>query len=90
MSMIKVNRKRNVEGEFSFGVGLDDTNKPAKVTISGVFQCVEYIEEITELENERYVINNIKVNHEGFGSEDDKIIYTFTAGSFRVKPRKES
>jgi len=89
MSLTRVNRKRNIEGKFSFGVGLDETNKPAKVIISGVFQSAEYIEEITELENDRYIINNIKVNHESFGSEDEEIVYSFTAGNFRVKPRKE-
>lgn len=93
MSLVKINGKQTVEGKFSFSSELDDLSKPAKITISGVFQSAEYIEEITQLENERFILNNIKVKHEAFGSESDDIIYTFTAGGFRVKKldrRKQS
>jgi hypothetical protein len=87
MSLIRVNNEITVEGKFSFGVDLDDSAKPAKLVISGAFQSAEYIEDITKLENERYILQNIKVKHEGFGSEEEIIVYSFTAGSFRVKPK---
>lgn len=86
MSKIKVNKKNIVEGKFSFNAELDDSSKPAKLTISGAFQSAEYIEEITELESDRYILNNVKISNEGFGSEEAEIIYSFTAGGFRVKP----
>ena len=88
MSSIKVNDKITVEGKFSFNVVLDDSIKPAKVVISGGFQTAEYIEEITKLENDKYVLSNVKVKHEAFGSEDKDIAYEFMAGSFVVKGAK--
>lgn len=87
MSQIKVNKKKSIEGKFSFDVDVDETSKPVKVTIMGVFQSAEYIEEITELENDKYVISNIKVYRESFGSEEKDILYSFSAGGFRVKPK---
>lgn len=88
MSVIKVNNTQAVEGKFSFGVTLDDSITPPKITIEGVFQSVEYIEEILSLESERYLLSDIKVINENFGSENPVIVYAFMAGKVRVKNNK--
>jgi hypothetical protein len=85
MSDIKVNDKLTVEGKFSVATTVNNATKPPQVQINGVFQSAEYIEEITKLENDRYVIAGVKISQESFGSEEEDIFYTFTAGSVKVK-----
>lgn len=85
MSDIKVNDKLMVDGKFSVAAKLDSSVNPPVVVIGGVFQSADYIEEITKLENERYIVSGIKVSQESFGSEEEDIYYEFTAAAIKVK-----
>ena len=85
MSEIKVNDRLKVDGKFSVATTINNATKPPQIQINGVFQSAEYIEEIAKLENDRYVVTGVKVVQESFGSEEEDIYYTFTAGGVKVK-----
>lgn len=83
MSTILVNNEYPVEGEFSFSVSYDDTQRPPIRSINGVFSCkAGYLPEITSLENDRYVLTGIHVHQEDFGSEENTMLYHFEAKAF--------
>ena len=56
-----------------------------KVVIAGMFTTHDYIEELDTIESERYLIQDINVYEETFGSNDYEISYEFVAGSLTVK-----
>ena len=83
MSKVYVNGSFVVEGEFSFHVSYDTTKNPPLMQIEGAFSTASgYIPEITSLENERYILSGIHVTQESFGSEEDIMVYSFTAKAF--------
>lgn len=81
MSSILIDNE-NAEGAFSFSVTMDESVKPAVITISGVLTADKYFEEITKIENDRYILRNVHVFQESFGSDDNTYGYAFTAGSY--------
>ena len=90
MSTILVNDTYTVEGSFSFDVSTDNTRKPPVFSIVGVFTTADkYIEELHTLQNNRYRLENIKVVSESYGSEEDNVVYNFSAGSFGMNKKKE-
>lgn len=89
MSKVYVNgNDEPVEGRFEFSVSVDETQKPPMFTIEGNFVSdAGYFEEITELQNERYLLKRVHVESEMYASETDEIIYHFTAGMYRISNR---
>ncbi len=83
MSRIRVNDSFEVEGSFSFEVSVDETVQPPRFSITGVFTTGDrYMEELKTLQNERYRLEGVKVHTETFGSEEDAVVYHFTAGAY--------
>ncbi len=89
MSKVYVNGNNEpVEGRFDFSVSVDESQKPPVFTIEGNFVSgAGYFEDITELQNERYLLKRVHVESEVFGSESDEIVYHFTAGMYRMSNR---
>ena len=85
MADIIVNDTKSINGSFSVSVELDSDARPPVMIVKGSFQTGEYVEEITKLESARYIIKDVKVLFEAFGSDDDIIIYHYTAKSLIVK-----
>ena len=86
--MIIINEQYEIEGSFSFNINIDREKKPPIVSIEGILSTETYIEELKSIRNERYSLNNIEVFSEGYGSDEDDIVYRFTAGSFQRLPRE--
>ena len=74
-----------VEGEFSFDVSYDVTSNPPIISINGMFASKSgYFDSITSLENERYFLGGVTVTEESFGSEEDTMLYKFSAKTFAM------
>lgn len=85
MSKVRVNGEFTVDGEFSFSVSYDTTQNPPVVSIEGAFtSSAGYMPEIHSLENERYILTGVRVHQEGFGSEENAMVYNFAAKSFGI------
>ena len=55
------------------------------ILIEGVLATKYFEQDIEKIETRRYVIMNVDVYSEEFGSLEDEIIYRFKADAFRVK-----
>ena len=72
-----------IEGTFSFDMEYDDRQKPPIYSITGVLETADgYHNDIRSIQNHRYKLNGVKVFRESYGSEDDTILYYFTAESY--------
>lgn len=96
MAQIKINKEKFVEGKFTVKQKLVESEElvpdgsgnmvpQQKVVIVGIFSTHDYIEELDTIESERYLIQDINVYEETFGSNDYEISYEFVAGSLTVK-----
>ena len=81
MSQFKVNNKITIEGKMT----IEQANVDNVLKVSGVFASETYIDDIKQLECNRYIVTNVNVYAEVFGSEDPEIAYHFTAGSLKLK-----
>jgi hypothetical protein len=82
MADIFINEDLVVKGKMS----LNRSQTPeGAVVIQGQLSCKTYVEEITKIETLRYSITGVEVFSEAFGSEEDEIIYTFTALDLAIK-----
>lgn len=82
MKQIFINRSNVVNGYLTILRTKDEHNK---VSVEGVLKTHKYIEEIKELETERYKLSEVDVYQEGFGSDDFFILYKFTAKNLTIK-----
>lgn len=86
MATIKVNKEIFVEGKLTVERTLvKGENNSNRVIISGGFTTHDYFEEIQTLESERYLLQNVEVHKEYFGSNDYDIGYEFIAGNLTIK-----
>lgn len=81
--MIRVDGKE-IEGKFSFSVEVDRTRHPNVATISGIIQTKNHLEDIHTIANDRYVLRDVDIISESYGSEDENVVYGFTAGDYQV------
>lgn len=81
--MIRVDG-RAIMGKFSFSVEVDRTRHPNIATISGVIETKEHLEDVHTISNERYVLQDVDIISESYGSEDENVVYGFTAGDYHV------
>lgn len=84
MASIQINDKHIVEGGFTFSVGYDMASKPPIVKISGVLVVGgdKYLSDIQKIESEDYVLEDVQVYSEEYGSDTDEIAYSFIAKSY--------
>lgn len=88
MALIRVNgNEENLLGAVSFDrqIAYDEVGEPTGMVISGLLATHEYIEEIYEIESERYLLTDVSVYKESFGSNEYMILYYFTAKDLTVK-----
>ena len=88
MALIRVNgNEENLLGAVSFDrqIAYDEAGEPTGMIISGLLATHEYIEEIYEIESERYLLEDVSVYKESFGSNEYMILYYFTAKDLTVK-----
>ena len=88
MALIRVNgNEENLLGAVSFDrqMAYDEVGEPTGMVISGLLATHEYIEEIYEIESERYLLTDVSVYKESFGSNEYMILYYFTAKDLTVK-----
>lgn len=81
--MISVDGKK-IDGTFSFSVDVDRNVRPNVVTISGAIQTKEHLEGINTVANGRYVLRDVDIISESYGSEDESVVYGFTAKDYEV------
>lgn len=79
-----------VNGHVTFEIkkAIDEVNNEYYI-ISGQLAIHEYIEDIYKIETDRYILNNVEVIQETFGSNDYNILYGFIleeATDITVKP----
>lgn len=89
MSKVKINNSITVDGKFTIEVFADKNSKPTTIYKRGIFETNKYIEEISSLENERYLITGIDVYKEIYGSEDDVISYEFSFSSMVIQSNEK-
>lgn len=85
MAKIKINNKHNIEGKVSLVNTKDDSSSPIIVSYSGVLSARVYIEDLNRIETDKFIIDGVNVYYESLGSEEDDILYEFTAKSMKIK-----
>lgn len=90
MAVIKVNNddKVNIYGRLSVDreAVYNEEGEYTGMQITGMLAVHEYIEEITEIETERFLLKNVNVYKESFGSNEYLILYYFIAEDMDIKP----
>lgn len=81
MSQFKVNNKIIVEGKMT----VEQAAVDSVLKVSGVFASETYIDDIKQLECERYIVTGVNVYAEVFGSEEPEIAYHFIASALKLK-----
>lgn len=90
MAQIKIttgNRKTiNVKGNLTFTTELlrNEVNEEY-ILVRGQMVTHKYIEDIFKIETHRYLLSDIKVYRETFGSDDFSILYEFEAKDYTIK-----
>ena len=90
MAQIKIttgNRKTiNVKGNLTFTTELlrNEVNEEY-ILVRGQMVTHKYIEDIFKIETHRYLLSDIKVYRETFGSDDFNILYEFEAKDYTIK-----
>ena len=82
MSQLLINKSIKAEGAFSFSAVLNESVKPPMILYNGILQMDKYVDDISYIENERYLIKGVHIITEEFGSEDDSYGSTFTFKKF--------
>lgn len=90
MAQIKIttsDRKTlNVKGRLTFTTELlKDETGMEYIRVEGQMVTHKYIEDIFKIETHRYLLSNIEVYKETFGSDDFNILYEFTAKDYTIK-----
>ena len=89
MALIRVNKEdKNLFGALTFdreAVMDPDTGKIIGTSINGILAIHDYIDDIYEIESERYLLKNVSVYKESFGSNEYMILYHFIAEDLKIK-----
>ena len=90
MAQIKIttsDRKTlNVKGRLTFTTELfKDETGMEYIRVEGQMVTHKYIEDIFKIETHRYLLSDIEVYKETFGSDDFNILYEFIAKDYTIK-----
>lgn len=89
MALIRVNKEdRNLFGALTFdreAIVDPDTGKIIGTSINGILAIHDYIDDIYEIESERYLLRDVSVYKESFGSNEYMILYHFIAEDLKIK-----
>lgn len=89
MATIKINNTTEIKGRVSFEHSIyfdKEANEWKDGGISGTLITHKYVDDISSIETDRYIIDGCTVHTESFGSDDFNIVYQFIADSCTVKP----
>lgn len=84
MSKLIINDQLVIEGKASVERAMVD----GSLQIAGLLSAEDYIEEIHEIESMRFKLEGVDVAQESFGTEENTIVYTFTAKKMTVFVRE--
>lgn len=85
MTIKQSGSSREINGKLSLTGRYDRTVKPERFVITGLIETTEYLDGVyEEVRAGRLIIQNLRIESESFGSEDDNIVFEFTAGSYQV------
>lgn len=81
MSILKIRsgsseEAREFEGEMSFSIEKVEDNN---IVLTGTMLIKDYLEQIHSIESSRYLVQDIEILREDFGTNDSNILYTFSA-----------
>ena len=87
MAKIKITNGDNdtlkVNGRMTFKVSkVVDENGDESMVCFGQLTTQKYFEEITKIETDRFVLNNVEVTEETFGTNDFNILYEFQVNNY--------
>lgn len=89
MAMIKIRNAKHeykVQGNFNFSAKKEILkNGDEVIVLRGQLVTHKYIDDIKELESQRYLLKNVEVIEENFGTNDFSVLYRFIAGNYIVK-----
>ena len=96
--MIRIKNKDTIldipDGKFSVTGTVDRLQKPPKVIVEGLIETKTRVpDHFEEMSGGRVTIYDIMINSESLGSEEDIIVYGFTAKRYtvyKIKPRGDS
>lgn len=75
-----------IAGKFSFIGEVDRTKKPPILTISGVVETAARLpDSFKSMAGGRIVLFDVLINSESAGSEDNKIVYGFSAKRYEIR-----
>lgn len=88
MALIRINQSgENTIGAVSFErtAVYNEKGRAVGAEIKGVMTIHDYIEDVFHIETERYILNNVHVYKETFGTNEFMILYHFIAEDLIVK-----
>lgn len=84
MSSISINDAIGANGEMSFSQEVIGN----KIVIEGILKLDIYEQEISTIRTESVFIQGVDVTKEMFGTDDDGVVYRFTAESLHIDADK--
>ena len=85
---VVINNSLRIPASFSFETSYDPSSNPPLVVIEGVLSYDgDYLENITSIESERYLLKDVRVYKEAYGSDENTILYYFTAKSYGLSKK---
>ena len=88
MSLIKITDEdgKVIEQECSFSFDTSYDFDTSVLDIRGALSSsAGSIYDIKKIESDKYILDGVRVYGESYGSEDDTIVYSFTAKSYEIK-----
>ena len=80
MSLMLINGKVEANGEMSFSQEIIDNN----IIFEGIVSLDVYEQEIETIETDFAILSGIDVTKEMFGTDDNVVVYRFTAQSLHI------
>lgn len=85
MKITQDGKTREIDGKLSLRGQYDRTVTPERFLINGLIETTEYLDGIyEEVCAGRLVIQGLRIESESFGSEDNNIVFEFSAESYQV------
>ena len=76
---------REIDGKLSLRGQYDRTVTPERFVISGLIETTTYLDgTYEEVCAGRLIIQGLRIESESFGSEDNNIVFEFSAESYQV------
>lgn len=75
----------SVRGSLSLVGSVDRVVSPPKFTVTGLIETVARLPDcMIEVRAGRLIVFDVLIDSESFGSDDDKIVYQFSAKNYKV------